>query len=178
MSLGALLRLPSAGDARAFAERLRHGELVRLTLGEQRWQLVERLQATMSLVEGHAEHVMDAVGAEVLPSLPRLRAAMTRRREHRGLPWRVLERLLGLELKMRQYDEGRRFCDAVVLAGGPDGAGARVALGRGSPHRRRAAGSRAVARARGLSAVLGCIEGRRISSALAAAGVSEKGGRG
>ena len=119
VSLSALLRLPSAGDARAFAERLRHGELVRLTLGEQRWQLVERLQATMSLVEGHAEHVMDAVGAEVLPSLPRLRAAMTRRREHRGLPWRVLERLLGLELKMRQYDEGRRFCDAVVLAGGP-----------------------------------------------------------
>ncbi len=121
VSLSALLRLPSAGDARAFAERLRHGELVRLTLGEQRWQLVERLQATMSLVEGHAEHVMDAVGAEVLPSLPRMRAAMTRRREHRGLPWRVLERLLGLELKMRQYDEGRRFCDAVVLAGGEGG---------------------------------------------------------
>jgi coenzyme F420 biosynthesis associated uncharacterized protein len=119
VSLSALLRLPGAGDARAFAERLRHGELVRLTLGEQRWQLVERLQATMSLVEGHAEHVMDAVGAEVLPSLPRLRAAMNRRREHRGLPWRVLERLLGLELKMRQYEEGRRFCDAVVLAGGP-----------------------------------------------------------
>jgi coenzyme F420 biosynthesis associated uncharacterized protein len=119
VSLSALMRLPSAGDARAFAERLRHGELVRLTLGERRWQLVERLQATMSLVEGHAEHVMDAVGAEVLPSLPRLRAAMTRRREHRGLPWRVLERLLGLELKMRQYEEGRRFCDAVVLAGGP-----------------------------------------------------------
>jgi coenzyme F420 biosynthesis associated uncharacterized protein len=118
VSLGALMRLPSAGDARGLAERLRHGELVRLTLGEQRWRLVERLQATMSLVEGHAEHVMDAVGAEVLPSLPRLRAAMTRRREHRGLPWRVLERLLGLELKLRQYEEGRRFCDAVVLAGG------------------------------------------------------------
>ncbi|MGH2853340.1 MAG: zinc-dependent metalloprotease [Solirubrobacteraceae bacterium] len=117
VSLGALLRLP--GDARALAERLRHGELVRLTLGEERWRLVERLQATMSLVEGHAEHVMDAVGAEVLPSLPRLRAAMTRRRVTRGLPWRVLERLLGLELKLRQYEEGRRFCDAVVLAGGP-----------------------------------------------------------
>jgi len=121
VSLGALLRLPGGGEVRALAERLRHGELVRLTLGEQRWQLVERLQATMSLVEGHAEHVMDAVGAEVLPSLPRLRAAMTRRRVTRGLPWRVLERLLGLELKLRQYEEGRRFCDAVVLAGGAQG---------------------------------------------------------
>ncbi len=119
VSLGALLRIPSAEDARTLAERLRHGEMMRLTVGEQRWQLVERLQATMSLIEGHAEHVMDAVGAEVLPSLPRLRASMTRRRENRGLPWRLLERLLGLELKLRQYEEGRRFCDAVVLEGGP-----------------------------------------------------------
>ena len=107
-------------------ERARRGELLRLTLGEDRWQLVERMQAAMSLIEGHAEHTMDAVGAEVLPSLPRLRAAMNRRRENRGLPWRVLERLLGLELKMRQYEIGRRFCDAVVRAGGPAGAGARL----------------------------------------------------
>jgi coenzyme F420 biosynthesis associated uncharacterized protein len=121
VSLGQLARLPSSRDLRGLLERLRHGEILRLTLGEERWQLVERMQATMSLVEGHAEHVMDAVGADVLPSLPRLRAAMTRRREGRGLPWRVLERLLGLELKMRQYDVGRRFCDAVVAAGDADG---------------------------------------------------------
>jgi coenzyme F420 biosynthesis associated uncharacterized protein len=113
-------KLPNPGDLREMVERARRGELLRLTLGEDRWRLVERMQAAMSLIEGHAEHTMDAVGAEFLPSLPRLRAAMTRRRETRGLPWRVLERLLGLELKMRQYEVGRRFCDAVVEAGGPE----------------------------------------------------------
>ena len=107
-------------------ERARSGELLRLTLGEDRWRLVERMQAAMSLIEGHAEHTMDAVGAEVLPSLPRLRAAMNRRREQRGLPWRVLERLLGLELKLRQYEVGRRFCDAVVDGRRAAGAGARL----------------------------------------------------
>jgi uncharacterized protein (DUF2342 family) len=45
---------------------------------------------------------------------------MNRRRSNKGLPWRVLERLLGLELKMRQYEVGRRFCDAVVDSGGPE----------------------------------------------------------
>jgi coenzyme F420 biosynthesis associated uncharacterized protein len=130
VSLGALLKLPATGDLRALAERVRRGELLRLTLGEERWGLVERMQATMSLIEGHAEHVMDAVGAQALPSLPRMRAAMTRRREHRGLPWKVLERLLGLELKMRQYEVGRRFCDAVVAAGGDDGEGGRRLLAR------------------------------------------------
>jgi coenzyme F420 biosynthesis associated uncharacterized protein len=105
---------------RPLLERARRGELLRLTLGDERWQLVERMQATMSLIEGHAEHTMDAVGAEVLPSLPRLRAALNRRRETRGLPWRVLERLLGLELKLKQYEVGKRFCDEVVRAEGPE----------------------------------------------------------
>src|SRR3977135_4703513 len=64
---------------------------------------------------------MDGVGAEVLPSLPRLRAALRQRREARGRRGRVLERLLGLELKLRQYEVGRRFCDAVVREAGPAG---------------------------------------------------------
>ncbi len=114
-----LSKLPDAAEMREMLERARRGELLRLTIGEERWALVERMQAAMSVIEGHAEHTMDAIGAEVLPSLPRLRAAMTQRRENRGLPWRVLERLLGLELKLRQYEIGRRFCDAVVGAAGP-----------------------------------------------------------
>ena len=111
--------LPDPRDLRELLERVRGGEMLRMTLGEDRWQLVERMQTAMSLIEGHAEHTMDAVGSAVLPSLPRLRAAMNRRREARGLPWRVLERLLGIELKLRQYEVGRRFCDGVVERAGP-----------------------------------------------------------
>jgi uncharacterized protein (DUF2342 family) len=113
-------KLPDPAELRDLLERARRGDLLRLTIGEDRWRLVERMQAVMSLIEGHAEHTMDAIGADVLPSLPRLRAAMNHRRESRGLPWRVLERLLGLELKLRQYEVGRRFCDAVVSEGGPE----------------------------------------------------------
>jgi coenzyme F420 biosynthesis associated uncharacterized protein len=113
-------KVPNPAELREMIERARSGQLLRLTIGEDRWQLVERMQATMSLIEGHAEHTMDAIGAEMLPSLPKLRAAMNRRREHRPLPWRVLERLLGLEMKMRQYEIGRRFCDEVVRTGGPE----------------------------------------------------------
>jgi coenzyme F420 biosynthesis associated uncharacterized protein len=113
------LRVPDASDLRALVGRLRSGELLRIGLGEDRWALVERMQATMSLIEGHAEHVMDAVGAEQLPALEQMRAAMNRRRRNRGWAWRILERLLGLEMKMRQYEVGRTFCDEVVAYGGP-----------------------------------------------------------
>jgi coenzyme F420 biosynthesis associated uncharacterized protein len=119
-NMGRSLRVPDVEELRRLGRRLRGGEVLRLTLGDERWELVERMQSTMSLIEGHAEHVMDAVGAEALPSLDRMRAAMTRRRQERAWPWRIIERLLGLELKLRQYEVGRRFCDAVVADGGPE----------------------------------------------------------
>jgi uncharacterized protein (DUF2342 family) len=61
---------------------------------------------------------MDAVGEDVLLSLGKLRAGLDRRRRERPVLLRVIERLLGFELKLRQYEEGRRFCDHAVSAGG------------------------------------------------------------
>jgi putative hydrolase len=79
------------------------------------------MQATMALVEGHAEHVMDAAGAEVLPSLPKLRAAMGERRREGSVPARLLAKLLGLDAKLRQYEQGKAFCDGVVERVGIEG---------------------------------------------------------
>jgi putative hydrolase len=70
------------------------------------------------VIEGYAEHVMDTVGAPLLPSLPQLRDALNRRRRSQSAPARVLQRLLGLEMKLRQYELGKRFCDHVVRTGG------------------------------------------------------------
>jgi uncharacterized protein (DUF2342 family) len=61
---------------------------------------------------------MDAAGGPMLRSLPELRARLDRRRAERPTAWRLLERLLGLDLKMRQYEIGRRFVDGVVERGG------------------------------------------------------------
>ena len=114
----ALRRLPSLGDLRELAEAVREGGLALAVAGPQRRALLERVQAVMGLVEGHAEWAMDVAGREELPSLDRLRAALDARRRDRPPALRLLDRLLGLDLKLRQYEEGRRFCDAVVAAGG------------------------------------------------------------
>src|SRR5262249_28353656 len=79
------------------------------------------VQSAMALVEGHAEHVMDAAGAPLVPGLPQLREALERRRADRPPLAALLERLLGLELKLRQYREGKRFCDEVVARAGVRG---------------------------------------------------------
>jgi uncharacterized protein (DUF2342 family) len=70
-------------------------------------------------VMGHAEHVMDAVAPDLLPSLPKLRAALDRRRKSQSGLSRLVARLLGLELKLRQYEQGKYFCDTVVGERGP-----------------------------------------------------------
>ncbi len=115
------LRVPSTSDLRELIDSLRKGELVTLVIGRERRVLVDRIQATMAVIEGHAEHVMDAVGAEVIPSQATLRSALERRRMARSGPMRLLERVLGFELKLRQYRDGKRFCDAVVERIGIEG---------------------------------------------------------
>jgi coenzyme F420 biosynthesis associated uncharacterized protein len=114
----ALARFPTGADLRALADAVREGGLALAVAGPSRRGLLERVQATMALVEGHAEWTMDAAARDVLPSLDRLRAALDARRRDRSPALRLLDRLLGLELKLRQYQEGRAFCDAVVAEAG------------------------------------------------------------
>lgn len=118
IDLKGLLSLRDTDELKATVERLREQGLVGVALGPERQALLDRVQGTMALIEGHAEHVMDAAGAEVLPDLEALRAALERRRRDRPPAIRVLEKLLGLEMKMRQYESGKRFCDTVVERGG------------------------------------------------------------
>ena len=112
------LRVPSPADARRFGRALRRGDLISILTTKSERDLLDRVQAVMAVIEGHAEHVMDAVAPDLVPSLPRLRAALDRRRRSQSALSRILARLLGLDLKMRQYEQGKRFCDAVVDAGG------------------------------------------------------------
>jgi coenzyme F420 biosynthesis associated uncharacterized protein len=117
----ALLRLPKLQDMRSAWDAVRDGGLVHAVAGPERKAIIDRLQAAMALIEGHAEHVMDAAGAAVLPSLPKLRESLERRRREKPPLVKVIERLLGLDLKLRQYVIGKRFCDAVVRDWGIEG---------------------------------------------------------
>jgi coenzyme F420 biosynthesis associated uncharacterized protein len=115
---GGLLRLPDLADLRGLLDRVRDEGLVFMVVGDERRAQLESAQAFMALLEGYAEHVMDAVGASLLADLDAMRAAMERRRHERSGLLRVLEKLFGMDLKLRQYQQGKAFCDAVVARGG------------------------------------------------------------
>lgn len=77
--------------------------------------------AVMSLLEGHADVVMDDVGPSVVPTVATIRERFSKRRAGRGTVDQVLRRLLGLDAKARQYADGARFVRAVVGQVGMDG---------------------------------------------------------
>jgi coenzyme F420 biosynthesis associated uncharacterized protein len=111
-------RLPTREELSRFAHAVRQGDLISIFTNPGERETIDRVQATMAVIEGHAEHVMDAVAPDLLPSLPKLRSAIDRRRKSQSGLGKLVARLLGLELKLRQYEQGKRFCDAVVKAGG------------------------------------------------------------
>lgn len=96
--------------------------LVELVQTPAQREILDRLTAVMSLLEGHADHVMDGVGPQVVPSVAEIREKFTRRRQAgAGRLDQALRRLLGLDAKLRQYRDGARFVDAVVEQVGMDG---------------------------------------------------------
>jgi coenzyme F420 biosynthesis associated uncharacterized protein len=115
------LSLPSIDEIRRVGRALRKGDLISILTNASERETLDRVQAVMAVIEGHAEHVMDAVAPDLLPSLPKLREAIDRRRKSQSGLSRLLARLLGLEMKLRQYERGKIFCDAIVDAAGPEG---------------------------------------------------------
>lgn len=82
---------------------------------------LERVTAVMSLLEGHADVVMDRVGPRVIGSVDRIRSRFESRRDGRSGLDRVVRRLLGLDVKLAQYRDGATFCRHVIRAVGVDG---------------------------------------------------------
>ncbi|WP_286959928.1 MULTISPECIES: zinc-dependent metalloprotease [Arsenicicoccus] len=91
-----------------------------VTTPQQREEIA-RLTAIMSLLEGHADVIMDDVGPAVIPTVDVIRARFDERRGGRSSLDRIIRRLLGLEAKMRQYSDGAVFVHGVVDEVGMDG---------------------------------------------------------
>lgn len=83
--------------------------------------VIDQVTGVMSLLEGHADVVMDGVGPEVIPTVEHIRKKFTQRRKGVGALDKLLRRLLGLDQKMAQYRDGAVFVRAAIDAVGMEG---------------------------------------------------------
>jgi len=92
----------------------RKGSLLEILSTPEQRAILDRVTGVMSLLEGHADVVMDGVGPAVIPSVADIRRKFTKRRGGVGVVDKFLRRLLGMDAKMAQYRDGARFVRAVV----------------------------------------------------------------
>jgi coenzyme F420 biosynthesis associated uncharacterized protein len=89
--------------------------LVRAVQSEPQREALDQLLVLGTLLEGHADHVMDAVGPVVVPSVATIRRRFDERRHRRQPPLqRLVRALLGIDAKLSQYTRGKAFVDDVV----------------------------------------------------------------
>jgi coenzyme F420 biosynthesis associated uncharacterized protein len=119
---GALLdRLRNAVSGISGSARGEGRSLVELIQTPDQRAILDRITGLMSLLEGHADVVMDLVGPAVVPSVETIRSRFDTRRRDAGPLSKFFRRVIGLEMKMKQYAEGAAFVRHVVDEIGMDG---------------------------------------------------------
>jgi coenzyme F420 biosynthesis associated uncharacterized protein len=107
-----------AADAlRSGKNPLDEGGLVALFASPQQQEYLGRVQALMSLLEGHGNYVMNELGDRHVHGAERMARVLHTRRQQRGVGGQI-QKLLGIEMKMRQYEVGERFVRGVEAAAG------------------------------------------------------------
>ena len=115
-------RMRAAAGAVAGAVRGSDGEsLMEAIQTPEQKALLDKLTAVMTLVEGHGDYVMDAVGPSVVPSVADIREKFSSRRGTQSRPEQLIRRLLGIDMKMKQYEQGSQFVSTVVAEAGMAG---------------------------------------------------------
>jgi coenzyme F420 biosynthesis associated uncharacterized protein len=112
------------GAVGSIADTVRGGSqlsLLEIVQTPEQRAVLDRVTGLMSLLEGHADVVMDGVGPAVVPTVEEIRGRFERRRNSGSALDRAVRRLLGMDMKLRQYAEGASFVRAVVAAIGMDG---------------------------------------------------------
>ena len=107
---------------RRLSENLKTGgRSVELVMSSEQREAFDKMQATMSVIEGYSDFVMHHVGKELVPNYEHLKERMSRSRAHRPPFETAVFRLTGLDVKLEQYRLGERFADAVVRRQGMEG---------------------------------------------------------
>jgi coenzyme F420 biosynthesis associated uncharacterized protein len=109
----------AAAAVRAGRNPLEDAGMLGLVAPPEQLEVIGRIQSMMSLLEGHGDVTMDRAGAGAVPDAPWFSRVLRERRQRASLPARLLQQLVGIDAKMRQYEQGERFIRAVEASGGP-----------------------------------------------------------
>jgi coenzyme F420 biosynthesis associated uncharacterized protein len=112
--MGMRMRPQELRDSQKLNEIINKGGLVSVVHSPEQREILSRIQAFMSLVEGYSNLIMDLVGKDIIPSFKEMSSAFRHRRDAKSGAERFIERMLGFDLKLQQYQVGELFCKEVA----------------------------------------------------------------
>jgi putative hydrolase len=107
-------------NSKRLNEIMNQGGLVSIVHSPEQREILSEIQGFMSLVEGYSNLIMDIVGSEIIPSFKEMSMAFHHRRDSKSGAERFVEKMLGFDLKLQQYQVGELFCKEVVEKKGLD----------------------------------------------------------
>jgi coenzyme F420 biosynthesis associated uncharacterized protein len=110
----------AAEDIWAGRNPLAEGGLLGVVAGPEERALLDQVQAFMSLLEGHGDVTMDRAGQGRIPSAEQFSRVLRERRRQASGATKLFQQLIGMEAKLRQYEQGEQFIAAVEKVGGPE----------------------------------------------------------
>ncbi|MCB1029757.1 MAG: zinc-dependent metalloprotease [Acidimicrobiales bacterium] len=109
-----------ATDLRSGRNPLDDGGIMAVVASPQQREVLDQVAGLMSLLEGHGDITMDRAGADQIPSAERFGAVLRQRRDQVNPIAKMIQKLIGLEAKMKQYEQGERFIEMVEREGGTE----------------------------------------------------------
>lgn len=107
-------------EVRAGRNPLEESGLVGLFATDDQLAVLQQIGGMMSLLEGHGDITMDRAAKDRIPSAPRFSRVLHQRRAKGSPGAKLLQQVIGLEAKLKQYAQGEAFIEAVESAGGRD----------------------------------------------------------
>ena len=107
----------AVAQARAGHNPLDEGGIVTILATPEQQKTIQRIGGLMSVLEGHGDLIMDRAATDRVPSAERFSNVLHDRRQAKGAA-KVVQKLVGLEAKLKQYQEGEKFLEALEEAGG------------------------------------------------------------
>jgi coenzyme F420 biosynthesis associated uncharacterized protein len=112
--------LQGVEEIRSGRNPLADGGIVSLLASTEQLATLHEAQALMSLLEGHSDVVMSSAATAEIPGAKRFARVLSERRTStKGLA-KLLQQFIGIDAKLRQYEEGERFVEAVQAEGGDE----------------------------------------------------------
>ena len=107
-------------EVRSGRNPLDEGGVMAVLASEEQRQVLSQVSGLMSLLEGHGDVTMDRAGADQIPNAARFGQVLRQRRQQGNPAARMLQKLMGLEAKLKQYEQGEAFIDLVEKEGGTE----------------------------------------------------------